>query len=65
MRIRRDEEIAARELLAKAKQDQEIRVGMMSWREIIAEHSAPSDEDVESLLADGIRSSELSYWQDN
>jgi hypothetical protein len=64
-RLRREEEIEARELLAKAKQDQEIRVGMMSWREIIAEHSAPSDEDVESLLADGIRSSELSYWQDN
>lgn len=66
MRIRRDVEIAAREMLAKAREDEEIRVGLMSWREIIAEHSkSSSDEDVASLLADGIRSSELSYWKDN
>ena len=64
-RIRRDDEIAAREMLAKAKEDEEIRVGMMSWREIIAEHSKSSDEDVTSLLANGARSSELRYWKNN
>ncbi len=65
MRIRRDEEITAREFLAKAKEDEEIRVGLMSWREIISEHSTPPDEDVASLLAVDVRSSELSYWKDN